>query len=132
MAAQLQGKPCCSLKGAPTPEKGALQMREWGGGWEAEARSGVAAGCSHTSPPFLRSEHLHYWHIILQGRLARERVQSQLTEQFSSLLLPLRPSVRFAAELGLSCILGLEIRVSLGRVSASSHHVHVWRFGPQH
>lgn len=102
------------------------------GGPEAEARVGVAVGCVHTSPLFCAPSTSRAGPLSSQPGWPASAVKSQLKEQFSSLRLPLRPLVRFPAELGQSFVLALEISIMLGRASVGSHHAHFSRFGPQH
>ena len=89
---KLQGKPHRSRKGAPTPEKDMLKNEEAGRGPGVEARVGVAVGCIHTSPPFLCSEHLQGWPIILQGRLAHKCCKKP---GHGAIFLPSPPSAAF-------------------------------------
>ena len=106
-------------------------MKKWGGA-EAEARVGVAVSCVHISPLFCALSTSRAGALSSQPGWPTSAVKSQLKEQFSSLHLPLRPLVRFPAELGQSFILALEISIMLGRASVGSHHAHFSRFSPQH
>ena len=51
-----------------------------------------ALGCIYTVPPALCSEHLHCWHIILHGRLARKCYKKPTR---GAIFLPLLPSEAF-------------------------------------
>lgn len=107
-------------------------MKKQGGGQELRQEWGWPSAESTQAPLFYAPSTSRAGPLSSKAGWPASAVKSQVTEQFSSLRLPLRPLVRFPAELGQSFILALEISIMLGRVSVDSHHAHFSRFGPQH
>ena len=110
------GKTQLLAERCPNPGKKPVKVKEQGGG--AQWLRHLAA--STQSLPLCAPSTSTVGTLSSTAGWPVSAIKSQLAEQFSSLCFPPRPLVRFPAEPGLSCILGLEISITLGWASVSS------------